>query len=205
MSKEFIYFVKMVGIEAIKIGKTSGDSIQTRVDQLKTGAPLGIELIGFFETKESHKKEKQLHQRFAAHRLKGEWFSITENHVKMILKEENINHDEFILRVKNWIDNGGDKKIIEIIISNKNETKEYHKDNFDIEFLDSIQVFLNTNNGDISRFILKDFHQELILHNKIFQKVSNKKLGFLMTKLGYKSKIVRNKKTTELERRYYKL
>jgi hypothetical protein len=198
MKKEFIYFVQLVGIEAVKIGKTSGESINQRINQLSVSAPLGIEVLGFFETNNSIEKERQLHHRFAAHRLKGEWFKITKEHVQMVLQDENVTHDDFLLKVKAWLESGGQKKVIEKIINNES----INIDHPDSNLLIDLQDFIKSINNNPEQYSINDFHKELKRYNKKFNDISLNKLGFLMTKLNYQSRTIKNNGL--VQRRYYK-
>jgi hypothetical protein len=77
---DYVYFFKMTSIDAIKIGKTSGESIENRFMQFKTYAPFGAKIIGFFEVPEGkgHEYEKKIHKELNHLRLKGEWFDISD-------------------------------------------------------------------------------------------------------------------------------
>jgi hypothetical protein len=65
------FFQMMVGDNPIKIGST-GD-VDQRYHSLKCMLPYEIKVLGILE-KRSFDVERRLHQRFAASRLKGEWF-----------------------------------------------------------------------------------------------------------------------------------
>jgi hypothetical protein len=66
-----IYFVQDVATLSIKIGVTVGDP-RLRLADLQTGNPGALRLIGVIEGDES--REAQLHRRFAAFHIRGEWF-----------------------------------------------------------------------------------------------------------------------------------
>lgn len=55
----------------VKIGKATGDPSQ-RIDQLKTGCPFPIQVLGFVPG--GRIEESLLHSRFAKYRAHGEWF-----------------------------------------------------------------------------------------------------------------------------------
>lgn len=67
-----IYFVEAVGVGNIKIGFTGADDVQFRIDQLQTGCPVPLRLLNAVPGTEQD--EKDLHRRFAANRVHGEWF-----------------------------------------------------------------------------------------------------------------------------------
>lgn len=64
-----IYFVRCV--DWVKIGWSS--DLKGRLKSLQTTAPGEIKLIG--KTRGSIKQERDLHSRFAHHRVSGEWFN----------------------------------------------------------------------------------------------------------------------------------
>lgn len=67
-----IYFAEAVGIGHIKIGFTDGEDPACRLDQLQTGSPVPLRLLGTIAG--TLEDEKNLHRRFAAARVCGEWF-----------------------------------------------------------------------------------------------------------------------------------
>lgn len=67
-----IYFIQAEGIGHVKIGYTDGDDVSDRAAALQTGSPVPLRVLGtILGTLED---EKNLHRRFAAHRVHGEWF-----------------------------------------------------------------------------------------------------------------------------------
>jgi len=78
MKKGCVYFFKHKGWNPIKIGYSSHESPSGRFEQFKTYAPFGCEIVGFIKTYEAKELETKLHKQFKSFRLKGEWFSITE-------------------------------------------------------------------------------------------------------------------------------
>lgn len=60
-----------------KIGVAN--DVQLRLSQLATGNPFPMEVLAVFEYKNAVTVEKALHQKFSSVRVKGEWFSLTEN------------------------------------------------------------------------------------------------------------------------------
>jgi hypothetical protein len=90
--KQFVYFFKHINIDAIKIGRASGESINDRFQSFKTYSPFGAEIIGYYECENSVDEEKRLHKKYAAHRLYGEFFKIT---IEQALSECKINNVDF--------------------------------------------------------------------------------------------------------------
>jgi hypothetical protein len=66
----FVYFARAAG-GPIKIGLSR--SPQLRIDHLATGSPEDLRLLAVVPG--NRERERQLHERFAAHRVRGEWFA----------------------------------------------------------------------------------------------------------------------------------
>jgi hypothetical protein len=79
--KGCVYFFRHVGLTPVKIGYSSSPSPINRFEQFKTYAPFGSEILGFVQTHEPNELEKQLHAKYAAKRIKGEWFELTQEEV----------------------------------------------------------------------------------------------------------------------------
>lgn len=62
------YIVEAVGIDRIKIGRSQ--SLNERLIDLKIGCPTDLELLWVIDGD----FEKRMHDRFAEHRVRGEWF-----------------------------------------------------------------------------------------------------------------------------------
>jgi len=87
--KDIVYFIKLNGLSAIKIGKTSKSVFVSRISTFKTHAPYGIEILGVIETEDGIKLEKLFHKRFKPFRLSGEWFEISEDVVLGLINLHN--------------------------------------------------------------------------------------------------------------------
>lgn len=106
MSKEFIYFFKHKRVAGVKIGRTSGDSVNQRFACFKTYSPFGAEILGFFECDNCVQKEIELHRRFSALRMHGEFFNISEDIVKSIVIQNQCGVTAKInLTINEWISN----------------------------------------------------------------------------------------------------
>ncbi len=68
-----VYFIRGGG--AVKIGKS--DDVEVRLSTLRLSSPVHLELCGVVPALPgvSLEIEKRLHERFAAHRTHGEWFT----------------------------------------------------------------------------------------------------------------------------------
>lgn len=103
--KNFIYFFKHNGFDAIKIGRTTGDSVNNRFDQMKTYSPFGCEIVGFFECENCVKKEREIHERFSSHRLHGEWFNISKEMALSIIDFEDKSKVKVKKMFNEWLSN----------------------------------------------------------------------------------------------------
>ena len=88
--KEFkgcVYFVKHKFMSPIKIGYSNCETPNNRVAGMKTMSPYGLEFLGFISSDNAKLLETNLHLKFKRNRLNGEWFDISEEDVKQILKD----------------------------------------------------------------------------------------------------------------------
>ncbi len=69
---QVVYFIQEKARGSIKIGIS--ESPQERLAMLKTGSAHELVLLGVMQG--GMKKEAELHERFAAHRISGEWFNV---------------------------------------------------------------------------------------------------------------------------------
>ncbi len=82
-----VYFVRE-GIKGpIKIGRAA--ELKRRVGQLQTSNPVTLQLLGWLVAACDIGLERDLHSRYANHRLRGEWFSISQDEVLRELQRSN--------------------------------------------------------------------------------------------------------------------
>ena len=68
-----VYIVGVWSLEYVKIGRTSGD-VRRRIANLQTACPLARRLA--LVLRGGVALERELHERFAAQRVHGEWFRV---------------------------------------------------------------------------------------------------------------------------------
>jgi len=68
----------------VKIGKTH--DVEARLQALDIGSPVGLELIFVIETPYADEIEQKLHGIYEQKRVKGEWFSLSEDDVQAIIQ-----------------------------------------------------------------------------------------------------------------------
>jgi len=71
---EFVYFVGNIEHGVCKIGNSI--SPHKRISSIQTGCPFEIKMFGFING--TKKDEKKFHNKFAKHRISGEWFLIKD-------------------------------------------------------------------------------------------------------------------------------
>lgn len=131
--KQFVYFFKHKNVNAVKIGKTSGESVLSRFNDFKTYSPFGAEILGFTDCKNCNELEKECHNHFKEFRLYGEWFNISQEQIDSFLN----NHDKSYREIKNMVieylsaDGNNPEKLKELIkksftIENENNYNPDH-------------------------------------------------------------------------------
>jgi DNA helicase IV len=85
MENQIVYFMKHIGISAVKIGRTDEANLNLRFDAMKVYSPYGAELIGIIKTEDAKKLEAELHKKFAYNRIMGEWFNVSEIEIRQLI------------------------------------------------------------------------------------------------------------------------
>lgn len=78
-----VYLIRQVdqnGEELYKIGVTK-NSIETRLNCLRTGNPHKLDLQGSYKSINYNKIERWLHRQYASQKMNGEWFNLTPQQV----------------------------------------------------------------------------------------------------------------------------
>ena len=82
-----VYLLHAVGTNRYKIGMTQSGRMAKRLDELSgSQAAFPVELITFIDVSDRHQVEAELHQRFKAFRVHGEWFSFQGREIKSVQK-----------------------------------------------------------------------------------------------------------------------
>lgn len=71
VQRGFVYVIQAVGTGMVKIGYTT--DVAKRLASLQTGSAHELVLVDQWGGTEA--KERELHERFAEHRIRGEWFN----------------------------------------------------------------------------------------------------------------------------------
>lgn len=89
-----VYFLKHRDVRAVKIGMTTQNNVMKRVNSYNTSSPFGIEFIGSIETDTPLELEKEIHNEYFDYRLNGEWFDISVDKAKNMIKRHHNNTSE---------------------------------------------------------------------------------------------------------------
>lgn len=71
----------------MKIGMSNSPNCSSRFFSFCTFAPYGAEIVACILSENPLELEKQMHERFKDKRLNGEWFDITDEHIKHATSE----------------------------------------------------------------------------------------------------------------------
>lgn len=80
-----IYYIACTATQRIKIGYTRGEP-EVRLKQLQTGSASDLRLMACHQG--TADDERALHERFATHRIRGEWFEVCDpvlDHLSLII------------------------------------------------------------------------------------------------------------------------
>ena len=176
MIKEYVYFFKHINVTGVKIGKTSGESVLNRFNSFKTSSPFGAEILGFYEAVNGYKEEKELHQRFASHRLSGEFFDISLEMVNSIVAKKNKTLHTVTVLLNEWLsDEENDIEAFKLLLLKKIQVVQ--KESIEADLLvkyikKDLNGFMTTT--DIYNFLIENGY-----------KVSLRSLGLQLRRLCY--------------------
>jgi len=179
-NKGCVYFFRHIGLTPVKIGFSENISPLKRFNQFKTYAPYGAEIIGFIETLNPAKLEKQLHRKFESKRLIGEWFDITDNEIK-----KEINFFDLIEKSES-------KNSFFLAWAKELQRREYEKENPLLE-IDYIKSCFNSKSDNDNLIFLSSEEITNILNNKFDVNLSHQNVSKIMNSLGFE-KVRKTKK-----------
>src|SRR6267142_4261994 len=81
----YVYLIGSSTFQWYKIGKSSQPAI--RMTELGILLPFRIEVLAVWKLSNYHAMEHALHEKYAANRINGEWFSFTSAEVKAIVDD----------------------------------------------------------------------------------------------------------------------
>ena len=92
----YIYLIKNKDTGHMKIGIAK--DIKQRLKALQTGSVSELEVLSLIYSETPYTLEKNLHNRFASKRLRGEWFNLEGSDIEYIMK---LSTDDFLLFLAN--------------------------------------------------------------------------------------------------------
>jgi hypothetical protein len=95
--KGYVYFFRQVGSPYVKIGFTNSESVASRFAMFKMYAPMGANIEAVIETAHAKDLESELHKKYKAKRVGGEFFQMTAEEVESV-RLANVGTDERDLR-----------------------------------------------------------------------------------------------------------
>lgn len=78
----YVYVIGAVGVQAVKIGWATNPT--RRLMEFQIGCPLPLSILWTFPTSRAVALESALHKRFAAQRLRGEWFDLGVDAARLV-------------------------------------------------------------------------------------------------------------------------
>jgi len=82
--KGYVYFFRQVGSPYVKIGFTNSESVAMRFTSFKMYSPMGAIIEAVIETSNAKALEGELHRRYSAKRVEGEFFQMTPEEVEAV-------------------------------------------------------------------------------------------------------------------------
>ena len=172
-TKGCVYFFKHVGLNPVKIGYSENESPYKRFHQFKTYAPFGAECLGFITTSTPNDLERELHKKFSANRLEGEWFDISIKEVNNVI--ENYSNREQLREISDF------QIYYMKMKQSENETNINKKDITHLTNSEKKQIFINelNKNGEVNKVqfarLYKISRQTLYLWYRDYKQNQDKK------------------------------
>lgn len=87
MKQEYVYFMKACGL--VKIGYTN--DLSGRLRSMNAHSPVKITIVRKFKTSYGCRDERFLHRLLAQHRVRGEWFRISDSQIRSSMRKLYLN------------------------------------------------------------------------------------------------------------------
>lgn len=85
-AKGFVYLIRLGLYHKIGIAR----NVRKRISSMQSGYPDEFELVHTVPTNDMRRAELFLHERFAAQRVRGEWFGLQPEHVTSVCEYESL-------------------------------------------------------------------------------------------------------------------
>lgn len=90
-TKGDVYFIRTEGVDRVKIGKCGHRDVRRRLGGLQVGSSWTLEVMGVIP-KGGMELESEIHKKFAAFWIRGEWFHLSDE-IKRFIQTECIREE----------------------------------------------------------------------------------------------------------------
>lgn len=147
MENQRVYLFRHTGTDHVKIGMTKNSDVLDRFRSFSTYAPLGAEIVGVIATNDALFLEKQLHSEYKDRRLSGEFFKLSDDECRVIVKKYNDEKRNRAISVFYEIITSDDFDIDSILEVLKKQRGR--KDIENTEYFNLIKSFKEQNKSDV--------------------------------------------------------
>lgn len=177
--KGLVYLFRQTGTSFCKIGYTLKSDVNARFSTFKMYSPLGAEILSTLETDNAMQLEKEMHLLFKDYRTNGEFFSLTEEQIK-IFKSYETSKSKDLQNIFWLIVSNNDFTIedVKFIFKKNIASIDSLEDNAILEHLNDNYTGSKFTNHQINEIIKNDLQIELSQKalGKILQKKYNQKI-----------------------------
>ena len=90
MKNGFVYVFRQINTNYVKIGMTNTESVFDRFANFKMYSPTGAEILAIIETTDANLLESELHNKYSAFRMSGEFFNLNEEQIFALKTRHNL-------------------------------------------------------------------------------------------------------------------
>jgi hypothetical protein len=144
MKNGFVYVFRQINTNYVKIGMTNTESVFDRFANFKMYSPTGAEILAIIETTDAKLLESELHNKYSAFRMSGEFFNLNEEQIFALKTRHNL-FDGQKNKYKIFFDELIFNKNISELELIKNLISKF-ENNLKRKTYNDILVFLNKNN-----------------------------------------------------------
>lgn len=87
MKNEIVYLFRHKGTDHVKIGMTTKTMVDDRFSSFCTYSATGGEIVGLIRCENARQLEAKLHREYEYRRLRGEFFSLSDNDISILLNK----------------------------------------------------------------------------------------------------------------------
>ena len=134
MKNGFVYVFRQINTNYVKIGMTNTESVFDRFANFKMYSPTGAEILAIIETTDANLLESELHNKYSAFRMSGEFFNLNEEQIFALKTRHNLfdgQKNKYKIFFDELIFNNDLEMLLKIKMNVSkfiNEKNAYHKD-----------------------------------------------------------------------------